>query len=248
MPDGSVLEARELHKRFGDTVALRGVSFTVHVGEIYGLIGPNGAGKSTALRILCGLLRPSAGSATVAGFDVAREPLRARARLGFVAGSAGLYGRLSPRELLVFFGRLHGVDDRLIAERIERLAAELDLGAVLDRRSERLSTGQKQRVSIARALVHDPAALILDEPTAGLDVLASDSLRRYVLAARTRGSAILYTTHYLAEAELLCDRIGLIHQGRLIREGAPTALRAEMGAPSLERAFLNLVATSEPAA
>jgi sodium transport system ATP-binding protein len=205
------------------------------------LIGPNGAGKSTTLRILSGLLRPTSGEAHVAGHDVAAEPLAARARLGFVTGTAGLYGRLTPRELLAFFGRLHGMPEARIRQRTEALAAQFDLGEFLDRRCEKLSTGQKQRVSIARALVHEPPALILDEPTAGLDVLASDSLRCHVLAQRAAGAAILYTTHYLAEADLLCDRIGFIHRGKLLAEGTPRALREAAGAESLERAFLHLV-------
>src|SRR5262249_49881957 len=153
-----------------------GVSFDVRAGEIYGLIGPNGAGKSTTLRILSGLLRPSSGEAHVAGHDVSAEPLRARGKLGFVTGSAGLYGRLTPRELLACFGRLHGLREARIKERTAQLGEQFDLAAFLDKRCEKLSTGQKQRVSIARALVHEPPALILDEPTAGLDVLASDSL------------------------------------------------------------------------
>jgi sodium transport system ATP-binding protein len=234
----AVLCARSVSKRFRDTLAVDGVSLEVRAGEIYGLIGPNGAGKSTTLRILSGLLKPTAGEAHVAGHDVATAPLAARARLGFVTGTAGLYGRLTPRELLAFFGRLHGLKEDRIRDRTRVLAAEFDLDEFLDRRCEKLSTGQKQRVSIARALVHEPPALILDEPTAGLDVLASDSLRRHVLAQRAAGAAILYTTHYLAEAELLCDRIGFIHRGKLLREGTPRELA---GAESLERAFLHLV-------
>jgi sodium transport system ATP-binding protein len=237
-----VLCARELHKQFGAFVAVRGLSLSVHAGEIYGLIGPNGAGKSTTMRVLSSLLSPTSGRAEVAGCDVAREPMRARSRLGFVSGTAGLYGRLTAREVLEFFGRLHLLDAEAIARRIDLLAEQLDLRELLDRRCEKLSTGQKQRVSIARALVHEPPALILDEPTAGLDVLASDSLRKHVLAQRAAGCAILYTTHYLAEAELLCDRIGFIHRGRLLREGTSAALRAETGTDSLERAFLALVA------
>jgi sodium transport system ATP-binding protein len=243
-----VLAVSALQKRFGETVALDGLTFAVRAGEIYGLIGPNGAGKSTALRILAGLLRPTEGRAEVAGFDVATAPREARRRLGVVTGTAGLYGRLSARELLTFFARLHGLDEDRIAARIELLAGRFELNPVLDRRTEKLSTGQRQRISIARALIHDPPALILDEPTAGLDVLASDSLRRHVREARAAGCAIVYTTHYLAEAELLCDRIGLIHRGHLLREGTPSALRAEVGAESLERAFLHLVGTDEVAA
>ena len=237
----AILAARNVSKRFRDTIAVDGVSFEVRAGEIYGLIGPNGAGKSTTLRILSGLLRPSSGDAHVAGHDVAAEPLAARGALGFVTGSAGLYGRLTPRELLAYFGRLHGMREARIKERTTALSEQFDLAAFLDKRCEKLSTGQKQRVSIARALVHEPKALILDEPTAGLDVLASDSLRKHVLAQRAAGASILYTTHYLAEAELLCDRIGFIHNGRLLAEGTPRELA---GAESLERAFLHMVGPS----
>jgi sodium transport system ATP-binding protein len=234
----AVLVASNVSKRFRDTLAVDGVSFEVRAGEIYGLIGPNGAGKSTTLRILSGLLRPTGGEARVAGHDVAAEPLEARGKLGFVTGSAGLYARLTPRELLAYFGRLHGMQKERIERRTAQLSEQFDLSAFLDKRSEKLSTGQKQRVSIARALVHEPPALILDEPTAGLDVLASDSLRKHVMAQRAAGASILYTTHYLAEAELLCDRIGFIHRGKLLAEGTPRELA---GAESLERAFLHMV-------
>ena len=237
----AILAARNLSKRFRDTLAVDGVSFEVRAGEIYGLIGPNGAGKSTTLRILSGLLRPTGGEARVAGHDVAAEPLEARGKLGFVTGSAGLYARLTPRELLAYFGRLHGMKHDRIEQRTAHLSEQFDLSAFLDKRCEKLSTGQKQRVSIARALVHEPPALILDEPTAGLDVLASDSLRKHVLAQRAAGASILYTTHYLAEAELLCDRIGFIHNGKLLAEGTPRELA---GAESLERAFLHMVGPS----
>jgi sodium transport system ATP-binding protein len=243
----AVIAAQGLTKRFGDFLAVDGLTLEVKAGEVYGLIGPNGAGKSTTLRLLSGLLQPTSGRATLAGIDVGRDPLAAKARLGFVSGSAGLYGRLTPRELLHFFGRLAGLPKGELEARTAAIAAAFEIEEILDRRSEKLSTGQKQRVGIARALLADPPALILDEPTAGLDVLASDSLRRHVIAARDKGRAILYTTHYLAEAELLCDRVGLMHRGRLLREGTPRELRAETSAESLERAFLEIVSATEAA-
>jgi sodium transport system ATP-binding protein len=237
---GVVVE--HLVKRFGTTPAVDDLSFTVAPGEIYGLLGPNGAGKTTTLRVLAAILTPTAGRATVAGVDVAADAPAARRRLGFLTGSTGLYARLLGRELLRYFGRLHGMSDAEIAARTTLLARALDLEAVLGRRCEALSTGQKQRLSVARAVLHDPAVLVLDEPTVGLDVLASRFLRDFVRAERGRGKAVVFSTHYLAEAELLCDRIGLIHRGRMLAEGTPAELRARAGgASSLEEAFLRFV-------
>jgi len=236
------VEVESLTKDFGATAAVAGLSFAIAPGEIYGLLGPNGAGKTTTLRILAGILLPTRGRVRVAGLDVAAEPLAVRQRLGFLTNTTGLYPRLTGRELLDYFARLHGLDRDATAARIATLARALELGAFFDRRSESLSTGERQRLSIARAVLHDPAVLVLDEPTAGLDVLASHFLRDFVRAERSRGKAVVFSTHYLAEAELLCDRIGLLHRGRLLAEGTPAALRASAGgAPSLEEAFLRLV-------
>ena len=237
------VSVESLVKSFGATAAVAGLSFTVAPGEIYGLLGPNGAGKTTTLRVVAGILVPTTGSARVAGIDVAQDPLSVRRRLGFLTNTTGLYPRLSGRELLGYFARLHGMSRDATAARIDALVAALALAPFFDRRCESLSTGERQRTSIARAVLHDPAVLILDEPTAGLDVLASRFLRDFVRAERDRGKAVLFSTHYLAEAELLCDRIGLLHRGRLLAEGTPAALRAAAGdAPSLEEAFLRLVA------
>jgi sodium transport system ATP-binding protein len=231
-----------LSKSFGATAAVAELSFAIAPGEIYGLLGPNGAGKTTTLRILAGILLPTQGRVEVVGLDVAREPLAVRQRLGFLTNTTGLYPRLSGRELLRYFARLHRLDRDAATSRIAALAAALELGGFFDRRCETLSTGERQRLSIARAVLHDPAVLVLDEPTAGLDVLASRFLRDFVRAERDRGKAVVFSTHYLAEAELLCDRIGLLHRGRLLAEGTPAALRAAAGdAPSLEEAFLRLV-------
>jgi len=238
-----------LRKTFGATVAVADLSFTIAPGEIYGLLGPNGAGKTTTLRILIGILVPTRGNVRVAGIDVVKDAATVRRRLGFLTNTTGLYPRLTGRELLRYFGRLHGLAPDAAAARIETLAGALQLGPFFDRRCEALSTGERQRLSIARAVLHDPAVLVLDEPTAGLDVLASHFLRDFVRAERDRGKAVVFSTHYLAEAELLCDRIGLLHRGRLIAEGTPQALRAAAGdAPSLEQAFLRLVGAGGPSA
>jgi sodium transport system ATP-binding protein len=235
-----------LSKIFGATAAVAELSFEVAAGEIFGLLGPNGAGKTTTLRILAGILVPTHGQVRVAGLDVAVDPLGVRQRLGFLTNTTGLYPRLTGRELLRYFGRLHGLDREATAARIATLADALNLRPFFDRRCEALSTGERQRLSIARAVLHDPAVLVLDEPTAGLDVLASRFLRDFVRAERDRGKAVVFSTHYLAEAELLCDRIGLLHRGRLLTAGTPAALRAAAGdAPSLEEAFLRWVGASE---
>jgi sodium transport system ATP-binding protein len=242
----AAVSVENLEKDFAGARVVAGVSFTVGAGEIYGLIGPNGAGKTTTFRILAGLIEPTAGDVTIQGIDVVAQPERAKAMIGFSTGSAGLYGRLTAREQLVYFGRLHGMPADRLAARIDEVAGALDLRHLLSRRCEKLSTGEKQRVTIARAVVHDPPVLILDEPTAGLDVLASRFLRDYMRRLRDAGKAILFSTHYLAEAELLCDRIGLLHAGRILAEGAPAQLKGE-GA-SLEETFLHLVGAQGAAA
>jgi sodium transport system ATP-binding protein len=234
------IEVVGLEKDFAGARVVAGVSFQVGAGEIYGLIGPNGAGKTTTFRILAGLLSPSRGIARVDGVDVGAEPARAKARIGFSTGSAGLYGRLTAREQLAYFGALHGMEKGRLDQRIDEVSASVDLTRFLSRRCEKLSTGEKQRVAIARALIHDPPVLILDEPTAGLDVLASTFLRDVVLKARDAGKAVLFSTHYLAEAELLCDRVGFLHRGQILREGKPEELKAAAGATTLEQAFLRL--------
>src|SRR5580704_10137622 len=235
-----------LVKRFGAKTAVADLSFSVAAGDIYGLLGPNGAGKTTTMRVLAGILIPTAGRARVAGIDVAADPQEVRRRLGFLTNTTGLYARLTGRELLDYFARLFGLTPAEADARVAELARALDLAPFFGRRCEALSTGERQRLSIARAMLHDPAVLILDEPTAGLDVLASRFLRSFVRAERDRGKAVVFSTHYLAEAELLCDRIGLLHQGRLLAEGTPAHLRAAAGdAPSLEEAFLRLVVTPD---
>ena len=226
-------------KSFGDVVAVVELSLSVPGGEIYGLLGPNGAGKTTALRMLAGLLAPSLGGARIAGHDAGTSA--AKRRLGYLSGSTGLFGRLTPREVLDYFGQIHGLSRTQIGQRIAVLAPALAVEGILDRRCEALSTGERQRVSIARAVLHDPAVLILDEPTSGLDVLASRFMREFVRGERERGKAVLFSTHYLAEAELLCDRIGFLHRGRLLMEGPPPEIRAQTGTSTLEEAFLALV-------
>jgi sodium transport system ATP-binding protein len=219
------------------TEAVAGLDLQCHAGEIFGLLGPNGAGKTTTLRMLSTVLAPSAGSATVAGHDVVREPHRVRQHVGFLSGNTGLYPRLTPREVLTYFGRLHGMDAAVIARRIDELAALFGMGDFLDKRCDALSSGMKQKVNVARTALHDPAVLVLDEPTVGLDVLASRTIVDFVRDCRQRGRCVVFSTHIMGEVARLCDRLAIIHQGRLQFCGTLGELRARAG-DDLEEAFL----------
>ncbi|MEP0841854.1 MAG: ABC transporter ATP-binding protein [Phycisphaerae bacterium] len=244
-----MIEVRGLVKSFPtatgpEKLAVAGLDFEVRGGEIYGLLGPNGAGKTTTLRMLSGLIRPTAGRALINGVDVAADPLTAKRSIGFLTANTGLYQRLSPRELLPYFGELCGLDRAAIARRTEELIALLGMADFADLRCGALSTGQKQRTSIARALMADPPILVLDEPTLGLDVLTNRVILDFIRRERDQGKAILLSTHYLDEAETLCNRIGLLHQGRLIAEGDMAQLRARVGRQRLTDIFLALVGDS----
>ncbi len=224
-----------------DKRAVDGLSFRVAAGEIYGLLGPNGAGKTTTLRVLSGLMQPTSGRALVNGADVTTELEQVKRSLGFLTANTGLYQRLSPRELLPYFGELHGLDREFVRRRVAELVEWLGIGPFADIRCGALSTGQKQRTNIARALIADPPVLILDEPTLGLDVLSNRVILDFIRREREHGKAILLCTHYLDEAESLCDRIGLLHEGHLIAEGGMPALRQLAGAERLTDIFLTLV-------
>lgn len=230
-----------LTKHYGDLEALSDLSLKVRPGEIYALLGPNGAGKTTALRCLSTLLTPTAGTASVGGADILKDPLRVKSRIGFLAASMGLYERLTARELVAYFGRLQGLDESRLEERVNELAALFELDDFRGRYCGRLSTGQRQRVALARAIVHDPSALILDEPTLGLDVLSGETIYRFMAEERKRGKAILFSTHQMAEVELLADRVGVLSGGRLVAEGTVDGLVTRTGARNLARAFLALV-------
>jgi len=230
-----------LTKHYGELEAVSDLSLRVNPGEIYALLGPNGAGKTTALRCLATLLRPTSGTASVGGADVRQSPLTVRRRIGFLAASMGLYERLSARELVTYFGRLQGLDEERLRKRVDELAELFGLDDFRGRYCGRLSTGQRQRVALARAIVHDPSALILDEPTLGLDVLSGETIYRFMAEERSRGKAILFSTHQMAEVELLADRVGVLSRGRLVAEDTVDGLVRQTGARNLARAFLSLV-------
>jgi sodium transport system ATP-binding protein len=241
-----MIEARNLTKTFKDKkrgviTAVNDVSFTCRPGQIYGLLGANGAGKTTTLRLLATLLQPTSGVARLAGFDAATEANQVRAHVGFLAASTALYGRLTAREMITYFGRLNGLADATIKERLNRLAAELDMRDFLDRRCEKFSTGMKQKTSIARTLIHDPAVMIFDEPTLGLDVMTARSIVKFVRDCRNRGKTVIYSTHVMSEVERICDIIGIIHDGRLVAEGTLAELRQRFGETDMEEIFIKAV-------
>jgi sodium transport system ATP-binding protein len=239
-----MIEAHLLSKIFPDrakpVVAVDSVSFSCAPGEIYGLLGANGAGKTTTLRLLATMLRPTSGTATIGGHDVTREPEQARRCLGFLSTATALYARLTAFEMVQYFGRLHGLDEGAIRRRADELFARLEMNEFRDRRCEKLSTGEKQKVSIARTLVHDPPVMIFDEPTNGLDVMSARTIVGFVRDCRAAGKAVIYSTHIMSEADKLCDRIGIIHAGRLLAEGTPGRIKSAYGG-DLEDAFVAVV-------
>jgi sodium transport system ATP-binding protein len=241
-----MIEAHLLTKTFkdkkrGTITAVENVSFTCRPGQIYGLLGANGAGKTTTLRMLATLLKPTGGTARIAGYDAVADAEKVRANVGFLAASTALYGRLNAREMIAYFGRLNGMDDPSIRARIDVLARELDMHEFLDRRCDKFSTGMKQKTSIARTLIHDPAVMIFDEPTLGLDVMTARSIVKFVRECRNRGKTVIYSTHVMSEVEKLCDTIGIIHNGRLVAEGSLDQLRARFGEHEMEEIFVKAV-------
>ena len=217
------------------------VSFTCQPGRVYTLLGPNGAGKTTALRIIASMLKPSEGTVMVAGIDITKDPRKARSKLGFLTGSTGLYDRLTPRETLKYFGELHQVESSTIRSRMDELIERLNIGEFADRRVGKLSMGQKQRVSIARTLMHDPEVIIFDEPTNGLDVLTSRTIIEWIRECRTVGKTVIFSTHIMGEVSLLSDDLGVIHNGKLCYNDSFENFKSQYGQHSLEDAFISIL-------
>ncbi len=240
-----MISVQNLSKHFTaegrNLIAVDHLSLDVQAGEVYGLLGPNGAGKTTTLRMILGLLPPTDGEVTVAGVRVTEHPDEVKRRIGLVSASAGLYQWLSPRETLRYFADLYGVAPHLAERRIGELSELLDLSRFLDQRSATLSTGQKQRVTLARALMHDPPIMLLDEPTRGLDVIGTHVVFEYLKHLRAIGKAVVLCTHRLDEASHVCDRMGLLHRGRLQHEGTFAELQQATGCESLYDMFLKLL-------
>jgi sodium transport system ATP-binding protein len=241
-----MIEATNLSKTFGDgrgglIHAVRDVSFTVRPGEVYALIGPNGAGKTTLLRMLATILRPVRGTAVINGYDLLKEPDGVRASIGFLTGETGLYPRQTPWELIRFFGVLNGMSETEAGKRADELIELFDIREYRDRRCDHLSTGTRQKVSIARCVVHDPPVLIFDEPTSGLDVMVARILLDFISEMRQTGKCVLFSTHVMREAERLAGPIGLLSSGSLVAEGTLAELREKSGESDLEEVFLKLV-------
>jgi sodium transport system ATP-binding protein len=235
-----MIEARALAKHFGPVQAVREVSFTAPDGAITALLGPNGAGKTTTLRMISALVRPTHGKALVDGVDVAADPLGARARTGVLSDARGLYGRLTARENIAYYGSLRGLAPAAIEAAIGRLADWLDLASVLDRRTDGFSQGERMKVAIARALVHDPANVMLDEPTNGLDVMTTRSLREVIRRLREAGKCVLFSSHVMQEVSALCDTIVIVARGAVVASGSSAELLAASGRDNLEDAFVHL--------
>lgn len=221
--------------------AVDGVSFEAQPGQIFGLLGCNGAGKTTTLRILSTVIRPTAGTAEVDGIDVLAEPEKVRSQIGFMSTSTALYGRLQAREVIEYFGGLYGLHGEPLRKRVDYVIDKLQIGEFSDRLCDKLSTGQKQRVNIARTILHDPPVLFFDEPTAGLDVVLSQTVMEFIEEARDMGKTIVFSTHIMSEVERLCDHIAIIHDGQIRGEGSVAQLKEQTGEASLERAFLKIV-------
>jgi sodium transport system ATP-binding protein len=221
--------------------AVRDLSFEAPAGAILGLLGPNGAGKTTLLRVLSTALTPTSGTASFDGVDIVASPQTVRQRLGFLSGNTGLYGRLTVRELLRYFARLHAMSPAAAERRIDELAETLDLGTFLSRRCDALSAGMKQRVSIGRTLIHDPEIVVFDEPTTGLDVAAAETILRLIEDCRDRGKTVLLSTHHMTEVQRVCDAVVVVHEGRLCFSGTVEEMRAQGEADTLNRAFLNII-------
>lgn len=222
--------------------AVDNISLQVDAGEIVGILGPNGAGKTTLLRMMSRLMKPTSGTVSIRiGQTEISDAVEVKRHIGYLSNNTKLYGRLSAREMLQMLGVLYGLSEGDTAKRIVKISEILSMDSFLDNRIEKLSTGQTQRASIARCLVHDPKVYIFDEPTLGLDIISSASIIDFMKRERERGKTVLYSTHYMEEAEYLCDRIVMIHQGRIIREGTPGDLKAQMGKESLRDVFAELI-------
>jgi sodium transport system ATP-binding protein len=241
-----MIHADHLHKEYADLrrgklVALGDVSFSAHAGEIFGLLGPNGAGKTTALRIISTMLRPSSGMVTVNGYDVVTQPSEVRHQIGIVSVNTGVYDRMTAWEMVEYFGRLFRLKEDLLRERMESLFTRLKMNDIRDVLGAKMSTGMKQKVSVARALVHDPPVLIFDEATNGLDVLAARALLETVAELRSHGKCVIFSTHIMREAEKLCDRIAIMHRGHILTCGTLNELRATHPDDDLEELFFHLI-------
>jgi sodium transport system ATP-binding protein len=242
-----MIETRGLTKVFrdkkrGEIRAVDNVSFVCKPGQIYGLLGANGAGKTTTLRMLATILEPTDGTAVVCGHDVVDDPQKVRANVGFLSAATALYPRLTAQEMVEYFGRLNGLDDSTLKKRVDDIFNRLDMNSFRDRRCDKLSTGMKQKTSIARTLIHDPQVMIFDEPTIGLDIMTARTIIGFIRECRERSKTVIFSTHVMSEVEKLCDTIGIIQSGKLLAEGSLEELRERYNEADLEEIFVKIVA------
>lgn len=241
-----MIETKDLCKNFKDrkrgvVKAVDHVTFNCKKGEVFGLLGPNGAGKTTTLRIISTAIKPTSGTAVINGVDVVNDPQGVRRQIGFLSGNTGLYGRLTAKEMVEYFGKLYGMDNEKIKRRTDELFTLLDMNNFANARNEKLSTGMKQKVSIVRSVLHDPPVMVFDEPTSGLDVMSSRTIVDFIKKCRDDGKCVIFSTHIMSEAMRLCDRVAIIHNGRIYREGTVNDLLALTGMNNLEDAFIKIV-------
>jgi sodium transport system ATP-binding protein len=240
-----MIEVRNLHKRFGTVTAVEDVSFSAADGVVTGLLGPNGAGKTTTLRMLYTLIRPDRGSALVDGLDVAERPMDVRRAIGVLPDARGLYPRLTAREHARYAGELHGLSGAALEKRVDELVELLDMKDIANRRTEGFSQGERMKVALARALVHGPRNVLLDEPTNGLDVMSTRAVRTLIRRLKSQGHCVLFSSHVMQEVAALCDRIVVVARGRVVAEGTPDELRTRTGKESLEEAFVSVIGTDQ---
>src|SRR5688572_5333032 len=244
-----MITAHDLHKAFktktGTVNAVQGVDFQAHDGQITGLLGPNGAGKTTTMRMLYTLMAPDSGQVRVDGIDAAKDPIAVRRALGVLPDARGVYKRLTARENIAYFGELHGMSRAQIEQRTQALSAALDMSDILDRQTEGFSQGQRTKTAIARALVHDPKNVILDEPTNGLDVMTTRAMRGFLRQLRDEGRCVIFSSHIMQEVAALCDRIIIIAKGTVVAAGTADELRAQAGEDNLEDAFVKVIGSEE---
>jgi sodium transport system ATP-binding protein len=245
-----MIHVQHLSKHFsdlrrGNIVALEDVSFDVRPGEIFGLLGPNGAGKTTCLRVLSTVLTPTSGLATIAGYNVLTQAADVRAQIGFMSGNTGIYDRMTAWELVEYFAQLYGMEEPLLSQRLHEIFTTLQMNEFRDMLGSKMSTGMKQKVSIARTIIHNPPVLIFDEPTTGLDVLVARAVLETIASLRNQGKCIIFSTHIMREVEKLCDRVAIIHKGRILATGTPTELLERSGQSDFEELFFELISRAD---
>ncbi|WP_026486413.1 ABC transporter ATP-binding protein [Caldanaerobius polysaccharolyticus] len=237
-----MISIQNLTKRFGNTIAVNAISFEIHDGEIFGLLGENGAGKTTTMRMLATMLKPTSGTAKINGYDIVSQPFEVRKRIGILfGGEAGLYDRLTARENIAYFAELNGMQPDKIHKRIDELAEILDMKDFLDKRVGKFSKGMKQKVTIARSIVHNPDVMLLDEPSIGLDVTSTRMLHDFIYSCKQQGKSVVYSSHIMSEIEKLCDRLAIIHKGALMTVCTIHELKNKYQSDNLEEIFIKVV-------